>query len=247
MDWEPFDFMENGQAKGLSIDYLNLVAKKVGLNIEYINGYSWDELMEMTEAKEIDISHSLSISPERSKFLNFTDSYLDIPMVYYGQKGTAPINSMEDLKGKRMGALNGILSTEIYKEKYPHLTLVEFEKVKDGFLLLSAGEIDVYPVPLPQANYVIINNFITNVEIISTKFFPEIVKDTSLHLAARKDLPILYNILQKGQASITPQEFGQIMNKWQAQLVETANNKLSPEEEKWISEHPVLTSTSVYD
>ena len=40
MDWAPIDFVRSGEPAGFSIDYLNLVASKVGLSIEYINGHT---------------------------------------------------------------------------------------------------------------------------------------------------------------------------------------------------------------
>ena len=36
VDWPPFDFVEDGEPTGFSIDYLNLVAEKAGLNFSYV-------------------------------------------------------------------------------------------------------------------------------------------------------------------------------------------------------------------
>ncbi len=38
MDWPPFNFNENGEPRGFSIDFMNLVADAVGLQVEYISG-----------------------------------------------------------------------------------------------------------------------------------------------------------------------------------------------------------------
>ena len=55
LTWAPLDFVENGEALGFSVDYLNLIADKFGFKIDYVNGYSWLELLELLEQKEIDI------------------------------------------------------------------------------------------------------------------------------------------------------------------------------------------------
>ena len=39
-DWPPYDFSDKGFPSGYSIDLVKLVAKKVGLELEFINGYS---------------------------------------------------------------------------------------------------------------------------------------------------------------------------------------------------------------
>ena len=54
-DWAPFNFNDNGKPKGLSIDYMNLLASKVGLQVEYISGPTWNGFMEMIKAGELDV------------------------------------------------------------------------------------------------------------------------------------------------------------------------------------------------
>ncbi len=55
LDWPPFDFAENGEPKGYSIDLINLIGEKTGLKFEFVNGYTWPELLEKFKASEIDI------------------------------------------------------------------------------------------------------------------------------------------------------------------------------------------------
>ena len=43
-DWPPFDYSQKGKALGLTISYTDLISKKLGIQFNYINGYSWDEL-----------------------------------------------------------------------------------------------------------------------------------------------------------------------------------------------------------
>ena len=90
MDWAPIDFVRSGSPAGFSIDYLNLVASKVDLSIEYVNGHTWSELVSLLKNKEIDIAHSISLNSDREEYLNFTDAYINLPMVllYSQQQGT---------------------------------------------------------------------------------------------------------------------------------------------------------------
>jgi hypothetical protein len=70
MDWPPFDYAENGEPRGYSIDLINLIGEKTGLKFKYINGYTWPELlpyMWMSSARPIlplptAIFHSLPLS-----------------------------------------------------------------------------------------------------------------------------------------------------------------------------------------
>ena len=55
MDWTPFDFVENGEPNGYSIDLLRRIAQKTGLNLTWVNGYTWDELLSMGKARKVDV------------------------------------------------------------------------------------------------------------------------------------------------------------------------------------------------
>ena len=203
LDWAPIDFAENGKAKGLSIDYLNLIAEKVGFKIEYINGQNWAEHLVMLQAREIDITHSARNTASRREFLTFSKPYLNLPTVYYGRKGSEPIKSIDDLTDKRVSIVENFASAEIYKNDYPHFLLHEYKSVKEGLDALSVGENDVFPAQLPIANYIISKEFITGLEVIGGKFFPENTGEDNVHIAVRKDWPIFMNIINKGAAAIT--------------------------------------------
>ncbi|MBU2551254.1 MAG: transporter substrate-binding domain-containing protein, partial [Proteobacteria bacterium] len=44
-NWAPFNFFDNGRPQGLSIDYMNLLAKRLGLKIDYVTGPTWNEFL----------------------------------------------------------------------------------------------------------------------------------------------------------------------------------------------------------
>jgi len=173
MEWAPLDFVDNGEAIGFSIDYLNLVSLKVGLKIEYVNGYVWDVLLAKLEAKEIDMAQSIIKTPDREVYLNFTDPYLNLPMVYFGREGADRINSTEDLKGKRIGVVIESISDRIYTEDYSHLNIIKFDSTVEALKALSAGAIDIHADILPVSRYMIRTNLLPGIEVVGDKFFPE--------------------------------------------------------------------------
>ena len=194
MEWAPLDFVDDGEAIGFSIDYLNLVASKVGLKIEYVNGYAWDVLLAKLEAKEIDMAQSIIKTPDREVYLNFTDPYLNLPMVYFGREGADRINSIEDLKGKRIGVVIESISDRIYTEDYSHLNIIKFDSTVEALKALSAGAIDIHADILPVSRYMIRTNLLPGIEVVGDKFFPETENADLIRLAARKDWPELNSI-----------------------------------------------------
>jgi ABC-type amino acid transport substrate-binding protein len=54
-DWPPFDFSIEGKAQGISMDYIKLIAARLGIELEFINGFSWDELQNKAKNKELEV------------------------------------------------------------------------------------------------------------------------------------------------------------------------------------------------
>lgn len=242
MEWAPLDFVDDGEAIGFSIDYLNLVASKVGLKIEYVNGYAWDVLLAKLEAKEIDMAQSIIKTPDREEYLNFTDPYLNLPMVYFGREGADRINSIEDLKGKRIGVVIESISDRIYTEDYSHLNIIKFDSTVEALKALSAGAIDIHADILPVSRYMIRTNLLPGIEVVGDKFFPETENADLIRLAARKDWPELTSILSKGMAAVSAMEFRDIAEKWQTQqnFVISDGIGLTPEEKTWLTANRVI-------
>ncbi|MEI8634276.1 transporter substrate-binding domain-containing protein [Vibrio sp. PP-XX7] len=74
-NWPPFDFSHSGQPQGYSIDLISLIAKKLGLKVEYSNGYTWKELVDLFKKRKLDVLHSVFYTPQREaweRFLNPT-------------------------------------------------------------------------------------------------------------------------------------------------------------------------------
>ena len=70
--WPPYNFNENGVPKGFVIDYMNLIAKKLNIQVKYITGPSWNEFMEMLKIDQLDAIINIAKNDEREKFFNFS-------------------------------------------------------------------------------------------------------------------------------------------------------------------------------
>ena len=100
MDWPPFDFALSGKPRGYSVDLLNLLARKAGFQVKYLNGYSWDELTTLFNKGDLDLLHSLLKTPEREKMGAFTQPYMPMPQAFAVKKGTPIPASIAELEGK---------------------------------------------------------------------------------------------------------------------------------------------------
>lgn len=240
MEMAPLDFVQGGVPTGFSIEYLNLVARKTGLNIEYVNGFTWDRLLDQLRNKEIDVSHGLVQTAERNEFLEFTNPYVNLPWVYFGRTGADEILSFEDLEDKKIGIVEGTVPWNLYVNEYPHLTIIPYKSSIQALKDLSLGIIDIHPQLYSIANYKIKRNLIGGVEVIGQRFFPESASNDQIRIAVRNDWPILKNILEKGMASVTQEEFSAISDKWYTQIQHTINIGLTEEERTWLAANSIV-------
>ncbi len=240
MDWAPIDFVRSGEPAGFSIDYLNLVARKVGLNIEYVNGHTWEELVKLLKNKEIDIAHSLALNSERKEYLNFTDAYITLPMVYYGRHGSSPLRTIEDLKDLKIGAIKSWTSTDAYRENYPNLIVIEYKTLQSALEGLAKGEIDAFATLFQQAQYTITKNFISGLEVIGDGFLEGIDGNDKLHLAARNDEPLLHSILTKAMNMVTEEEYIALSKKWLMESNTINEVNLTSDEKQWLIENNII-------
>lgn len=228
----PLQFIRNGEADGFSIDYMKLVAAKAGITLSFVNESTWSDSHNKIISGDIDIIHSISKSPQRNAYLSFTQSYLELPFVYFGRSGSGVINSIGDLTDRRIGVIKGWATTQTYEQDYPQLNLMYQSSVLVGLRALEDGLIDIFILQEPIGNYLIGQNFIGGIEVVGRHFFPTTTKDELLHLGVRKDLPILHTILTKSAAAVTDHELREVAVKWLLQ--DDENLALTLEEENWL-------------
>ena len=75
-DWPPFNYFEYGTPRGLSIDYMDLVAEKLGIKVDYITGPSWNEFLDMVKRKDLDVMLNIVKTEDRNKYLLNTEPYI---------------------------------------------------------------------------------------------------------------------------------------------------------------------------
>jgi len=220
-NWPPYNFNENGIPKGYSIDYMNLLAKKVGIKIEYVSNRSWDEYLLMLKNKDIDVMLNIVNMPKRREFINFTSSYSKLLPAVFTLKNNQKYKSINDFDGKTIAVPKGFYTHALLKNLYPKIKLLETKNILEALQSVAFKKADAAISDFAVANFLLEKNGITNLEavinIIDDKF------QKNLSIGARKDLPQLKAILQKGMNAISDEEQLKIRRKWFGHKIETLN------------------------
>ena len=231
LDWPPFDFVENGEPKGYSIDLINLIGEKAGLKFEFINGHTWSELLEKFKAGEIDIMPAIYVDEQRKTYIAYTDSYFSQPSVIVIKKDRSDIGKLSDLSGKRLAVIEGYSITNAIAKSHPDIQCVPMKGVVEAIKAVSLGQVDAFIDSIGAISTTIEKNFIPNIRIIDDTSLKDI-ENPALHIGVSRNSPILRNILNKGLHAITREEMKTIRAKWIQ--VETENTESPVNDWNWV-------------
>jgi L-cystine transport system substrate-binding protein len=139
--YSPFTYHDaNGTLTGFDVDIAKEVAKRLGVDAEFIET-QWDGLFAGMDAKRFDtIFNEVSITDERKVKYDFSDPYVVSKAVLIVGQNNDDIKKFSDLKGKKSGqSLTSNLS-DIARENGAEIVAVEgFNQAID---LLVSGRID---------------------------------------------------------------------------------------------------------
>jgi len=244
-DWPPFDFSVAGKAHGISMDYINLIAAKIGFKLEFINGFTWAELQEKAKNKELEILTSIVKTPERQINFLFTDPYIESPSVILTLKDNYSIRKLKDLFGKPVAVIKGYYIEEYLRNTYPDIKSVHVDNILDGIKAVSYGKVDAFIGSLIVINYERNRALIPNLKIVGESGVEDI-DATNLRFAVHKDSALLRDILQKGVEAVTPEEKLKIQTKWAIISKKQPTQATQPliglttVERTWLRSHPKI-------
>ena len=236
-DWPPFDYSENGKAQGLAISYVDIIAKKLGVKVEYVNGHTWDELLEMSKNYELDVMPCIWYAKEREEFLNFTSSYISNPQVIVVNKNNITTEKVEDLKGKRVAFIKDFASKDKILKTFPEINPVDVKSPLEALLLVHLGKADAYIDSLGMVSYQIDKNFLTGLRIAGRLEMEGVENINNIYMAVRKDWPLFHSAFQKALDSITNEEKTAIHDKWLLKIESESKGdfKLFDTEKNWLA------------
>ena len=236
--WAPFNFYDKGRARGLSIDYIKAITKKVGIEIEFISGPSWNKFINMSKNKEIDVMLNIVQSPARDKFLNFTEPYSELMQSLYIKKGATPITKTEELFGKTFVVPKGFYYEDELK-KYPQIKVLRVKDTLECIQAISFGKADAMLDLTTVINYYKNKHHISDVVLGGTLGWEG--GTLPIKIGIRDDWPELVSILNKALAQLSEEEISNLENKWLFNISTDNKNliNLTKEEKKWISSNSV--------
>jgi len=141
-DYPPYEYLNNQQHhSGLSRDYLKILSKMLGVRFKVAPHLSWQQVLGAAHQKKIDLISTITATPERKKFLKFTDVYIKYQVAIVSQQGQA-FKSLQTLTGHKVALIKNYASTELILAKKTHIQPVYVDSVIEGLKRVLDGSAD---------------------------------------------------------------------------------------------------------
>lgn len=212
MAWPPFNYSENGEAKGYSIDYIQVIAQKLGLKVEFVRGPTWGTFMGMIRTGDIDVIMNIIPSDERRAYINFTSAYVISSAALYTKGRHADITTLDSLNGKTVAVPAGYISQELLTHKYPSIKQYLTTDTAEAMQAVAQGAVDAVISDTGVAEHLIQKlklEGLINSTTISDPMFVNV-----LSIGVRKDRAVLRDILQKGMDAVSDEETLRLRELW---------------------------------
>ena len=206
----PFEFFSaDGQYSGIAADYLALISDITGLRFEPVRDLSWPRAYDLALGGEIDVLPAVGKTPEREQHFLLSKPYYHFKRVIVTRDTDTWITGMGDLEGRSV-AVQRHSSQHSYLQAFPKINLSLYETVDSALTAVATGEELAFLGNLATTNYLIRSHGMTNLRFISF----EAESRQSLHIAVRKDWPVLAGIIDKAMGTIPEEEQLAISKKW---------------------------------
>lgn len=202
-EYEPFEYMEDGEYKGFDLELAQAIADDLGLELK-IENVDFDTIVPgVASGTKYDMGiAAITATPEREKEVGFTDSYYmdDQAIVTMADNTEITGDNYADAlnaEGMKIAVQSGSTAEAFAKENFPNDELVPFKNATDCFAAVQSS----------QANALVTNRSVA-AQLVATSFSNEqVIKQISTGeeyaIAVNKDNTALLDALNDSIAKLT--------------------------------------------
>ncbi len=200
-----------GNVQGLSIDYIELIAEKIGAKIEYLNPQPLNQILNDVPQGKGDIVADLMETDERGSDFIFTDSFITVPTVIVTRKDFERKNSLtlNDFNGKRISVISGTALEKYIHKNYPRVIIEEVTDDEVSLQQVVLGEVDAAALDVASLSFYLSKQVLSSVKIVGNTGF-----EYKPAFGLLKNKTILQSILDKGMTQISTSDRALLTDKW---------------------------------
>ncbi len=166
IDYPPFSIVdEAGRADGFSVELLRAALAAMGRDVTFRTG-PWGEVKGWLEKGEVQVLPLVGRTPEREEIFDFTVPYMSLHGAIVVRSGTEDIQSLADLKGRRVAVMRGDNAEEFLRREERGILIQTTPSFEQALQELSRGLHDAVVVQRLVALRLIPETGLTNLRIV---------------------------------------------------------------------------------
>lgn len=213
-DWAPFNYIKQEKASGYVNDYMRLLADKAGFKLDFVEGKSWPEYMEMLANNELDCISNMTVTEKRKEMYLFSSNVVvDVFNGLVTRNGEQQQGNIETFQNRVIAVPRGYSQQELLTTYYPDIKLLPTDNLLDAIREVIAGRADAALGAHSVFSYYINKYLLTDVQstpLVGNNLFPS----APHYIAVNLNNKFLISILDKAAATITQQETKQLQEQW---------------------------------
>ena len=172
-EFYPFEYLEDGKIVGFDAELIEAIGKKLNKEIVWKN-IAFDGLLPALQSKKIDvIIAGMTATPERKKFVNFSDPYFvsnQMIIVNTDDKKSKDITSYETLPNHSVGVVLGYTG-DVAVSKLENVDVQRFNGASEAIMSLISKKVQAVVIDSEPAKNYVKNN--KGLKLISTDIAKE--------------------------------------------------------------------------
>ncbi|PNA23359.1 hybrid sensor histidine kinase/response regulator [Pseudomonas sp. MPR-ANB1] len=238
-DYPPFDLTSSGRDyEGLTADYAGLLAKALDLPIKVMRYPSREKSIQALEAGEIDLLGSSNGFEAANPNLVLSAPYaVDQPVLVTREGETRSLS--EALAGLRLSLVYHYLPLSEVEKLYPDAIISTYPSYQNALNAVAFDQADVFLGDTISTHYMINKGYLKNIHMANFGKH----EAYGFSFALRRDQHVLLGIVNAVLAAVPTNERESIAKRWSAGsdiLLTDKKLQLTPREERWLKEHPVV-------
>lgn len=210
-DYPPFGFVDKGGiAAGIAVDYWNLVAERLGVQVAFTPVQFVDQLDGLKQGR-FDSLQGIFPVAERRQWFRFSRAWYTVDTRIYVDAGHAANATLASLKGLKVAVVDGDSGQQLADDA--GLTTLVVKGYPEAVKAVASGRVQAMILDQLVADYYIEEFGVAG----KVKAVGEPVASGKMTPPVRKDDAVLLGILDKGIGMVAPDEVQAISDKWMGQ------------------------------
>ncbi len=210
-NWPPFDIDENGELKGIGMDFFRLIAKKANLKYHMKTVNDWPEILEMIKHNQVDITPNTSETADRKKYALFSKPYYSFPLAVVCNQNSH-IGSFKGVKKIAVG--KDFTAEKLMKKHYPYMQYIEVKNTYEALKMTQKNKNICTVDMLPTILWYVQKYYMYNLNLIYKTPFK-----FKLQIMVNKERPDLIERINKAIDKISPEQKREIINKYIGEIL----------------------------